>query len=130
MANFVPHPWPGKASWSRIERKKNSVTGGAWSGPDERVDNARHHSFFRRLSGPATPGRMPSLKPGGRWRSRPVADLSPGDVVHIEDAVALTVLAVEGDLIRFGLETPEGASPDAGPACQQADPTQGWWELN
>ena len=43
-----------------------------------------------------------------------VYDLSPGDVVHIGDAVTLTVMAVEGDLIRFGLESPEGASPDAG----------------
>jgi hypothetical protein len=59
-----------------------------------------------------------------------VHDLSPGDVVHIGNAVALTVLAVEGDLIRFGRETPEGASPDAGPDCQEADPMQGWWELN
>jgi hypothetical protein len=59
-----------------------------------------------------------------------VYDLSPGDVVHIGNAVALTVLAVEDDLIRFGLETPEGASPDAGPDCQQADPKQEWWQLN
>ena len=59
-----------------------------------------------------------------------VYDLSPGDVVHIGNAVALTVLAVEDDLIRFGLETPEGASPDAGPDCQQAEPEQGWWALN
>jgi len=59
-----------------------------------------------------------------------VYDLSPGDVVHVEDAVALTVLAVEGDLIRFGLESPDGERPDARPDCQEADPTQGWWGLN
>jgi hypothetical protein len=59
-----------------------------------------------------------------------VYDLSPGDVVHIGDAVALTVMAVEGDLIRFGLETLEGASPGAGPDCQQSDPKQGRGELN
>ena len=59
-----------------------------------------------------------------------VYDLSPGDVVRIGNAVALTVLAVEGDLIRFGLETPDGTSPDEGSDCQQADPNQGWWELN
>ena len=37
-----------------------------------------------------------------------VFDLSPGDVVHIGDAVTLTVLAIEDDLIRFGLELLEG----------------------
>ena len=42
----------------------------------------------------------------------------------------LTVVAVEGNLIRFGLESPEGDCPDTGPDCQQADPKQGWWELN
>ena len=31
-----------------------------------------------------------------------VYDLSPGDVLHIGDAVTLTVVAVEGNLIRFG----------------------------
>jgi hypothetical protein len=59
-----------------------------------------------------------------------VYDLSPGDVIHIGDAVTLTVVAVEGNLIRFGLESPEGKRPDAGPDCQQDNPTQGWWELN
>ena len=59
-----------------------------------------------------------------------VYDLSPGDVVHIGNAVALTVLAVEGDLIRFGLETPDGECPATGTDGQQADPKQGWWELN
>jgi hypothetical protein len=59
-----------------------------------------------------------------------VYDLSPGDVVRIGDVVTLTVMAVEGDLIRFGLESLEGASPDAGPDRQQADAEQRWWELN
>jgi hypothetical protein len=59
-----------------------------------------------------------------------VYDLSPGDVFHIGDAVTLTVVAVEGNLIRFGLESPDGEYPDAGPHGQQADPKQGWWELN
>jgi hypothetical protein len=59
-----------------------------------------------------------------------VYDLSPGDVVYIGNALAVTVLAVEGDLIRFGLESPDGKRHDAGPDCQQDDPTQGWWEHN
>ena len=59
-----------------------------------------------------------------------VYDLSPGDVLHIGDAVTLTVVAVDGNLIRFGLETPNGDRPDAGPDRQQADAEQRWWELN
>jgi hypothetical protein len=64
-----------------------------------------------------------------------VYDLSPGDVVHIGNAVALTVLAVEGDLIRFGLETPEGVTPqtgDVGMDGEGADYRHRWngWELN
>jgi hypothetical protein len=39
-------------------------------------------------------------------------------------------VAVEGDLIRFGLASPDGECPDAGPDREQADPTQGWWGLN
>ena len=64
-----------------------------------------------------------------------VYDLSPGDVVHIGNAVALTVLAVEGDLIRFGLEMPEGATPhtgDVGKDGEGSDHRHRWsvWELN
>jgi hypothetical protein len=59
-----------------------------------------------------------------------VYDLSPGDVIHIGDAVTLTVVAVEGNLIRFGLESPQAGYPDAGPDSQRADPKHGWWELN
>ena len=64
-----------------------------------------------------------------------VYDLSPGDVVHVGDALALTVLAVEGDLIRFGLETPEGATPHTGGIAkdgESADHRHRWngWELN
>jgi hypothetical protein len=48
-------------------------------------------------------------------------DLTPGNVIHIGDAVTLTIVAVEGNLIRFGLESPDGECPaagtDAAPAC-------------
>jgi hypothetical protein len=37
--------------------------------------------------------------------------LSTGEVIHIDDAVTLTVLAIEGDLVRFGLDMPEGRVP-------------------
>jgi hypothetical protein len=60
-----------------------------------------------------------------------LVDLSPGDVVRIGDAATLTVLAVEDDLIRFGLESPEGY-PSADTDDEGADhrPTRGGWELN
>jgi hypothetical protein len=57
-------------------------------------------------------------------------DLSPGDVILIGEAVALTVVAVEGNLIHFGLESPESVCPVAGPDHQQDGPKQGWWEHN
>ena len=50
--------------------------------------------------------------------------------MYIGGAVTLTVMAVEGNLIRFGLESPDGECPDVGPDGQQADPKQGWWERN
>jgi Global regulator protein family len=61
--------------------------------------------------------------------------LSAGEAIHIGAAVTLTVLAVEGDLIRFGLETPEGESPgadDTGKGGDEADLKQrrNGWELN
>ena len=59
-----------------------------------------------------------------------VYDLSPGDVLYIGDVVTLTVLAVDDNLIRFGLESPDGERPDADTDCREADPKQGWWELN
>jgi hypothetical protein len=53
-----------------------------------------------------------------------IVTLSPGKAIHIGDTITLTVLAVEGDLIRFGLETPEEKSPgadDSGQGCDEAD---------
>ena len=60
-------------------------------------------------------------------------NLSPGEVIHIGDAVTLTVLAVEGDLIHFGLL--KGASPgasDVGKDSEEADLKHrwNWWKLN
>jgi hypothetical protein len=58
-----------------------------------------------------------------------VYDLSPGDVLHIGEAVTLTVVAVEGDLIRFGLEPPDGERPGVAPDGQQADRYLFWLVL-
>jgi hypothetical protein len=64
-----------------------------------------------------------------------VFTLTPGEAIQIGDVITLTVLAVEDDLIRLGLEAPEGASPlpgDAGKDNEEADPKHRWngWELN
>ena len=79
----------------------------------------------------ANKGSPPTVEPQARCKEvfPVVYDLSPGDVVHIGDAVTLTVVAVDGNLIRFGLESPEGES-SVHPDCQQAAPKQGRWELN
>jgi hypothetical protein len=60
-----------------------------------------------------------------------VFDLSPGDVVRIGDGIRLTVLAIEDDLIRIGLDLPEGC-PAADLACQGATSSRSEpeWELN
>jgi hypothetical protein len=60
-----------------------------------------------------------------------VFDLSAGDVVRIGDDVTLTVLAVEEDLIRFALESPEEC-PGADRECEGTGlkPKPGGWELN
>jgi len=60
-----------------------------------------------------------------------VYDVSPGDVIHIGETVTLTLVAVEGNLIHFGLESPAGECPDTGlDDRQQNDSKQDWWELN
>ena len=60
-----------------------------------------------------------------------VTTLSEGDKIHIGDSVTLTLLAVEGDLIRFGIEHSESGGPGTsvfieGPKESGLD----WWELN
>ena len=60
-----------------------------------------------------------------------VFDLTPGDVVRIGYGLTLTVLAVEDDLIRFGLESPEaclGAVRDGEGTDPKLQPAG--WELN
>jgi sRNA-binding carbon storage regulator CsrA len=40
-----------------------------------------------------------------------VTTLSVGDKIHAGDSVTLTLLDIEGDLIRFGVEAAESAGP-------------------
>jgi hypothetical protein len=61
--------------------------------------------------------------------------LSAGEVLHIGDAVTLTVLSVEGDLIRLVLETPDGSMWSAGDLGTESEVArfrhrQQRWELN
>jgi hypothetical protein len=77
---------------------------------------------------------MPTVEPQGRLCKevyQMLYDLSPGDVMHIGETVTLNVVAVEGNLIHFGLESTDGECPDTGLGDrQQHDPKQVWWELN
>jgi hypothetical protein len=60
-----------------------------------------------------------------------VFDLSPGDVVRIGGDVTLMVLAVEDDLIRFRLDSPEGyPGADRGGEGADLKPKRAGWELN
>jgi hypothetical protein len=47
-----------------------------------------------------------------------------------EETRALRRLAVEDNLIHFGLESPDGECPDAGLDRQADDPEPPWWEDN
>ena len=60
-----------------------------------------------------------------------VTSLSTGDKTHVGDSVTLTLLAIEGDLIRFGVESSE--SDGHGPSALiegSAESDLNWWELN
>jgi hypothetical protein len=60
-----------------------------------------------------------------------VTILSTGDKIQVGDSVTLTFLAIEGNLIHFGVESSE-------PGCHglsvlnegSAESDLNWWELN
>jgi hypothetical protein len=57
--------------------------------------------------------------------------LSVGEKVHIGDSVTLTLLAIEGDLIRFGVESCEPGGHGPGVLTEGgAESDLNWWELN
>jgi hypothetical protein len=57
-------------------------------------------------------------------------DLSQGEAISIAQTVLLTVIAVEGNSVRFRLELLEGDCAGADGECQEAVPTNCRWELN
>jgi hypothetical protein len=60
-----------------------------------------------------------------------VTSLSPGDTIQIGNSVTLTVLAIEGNLIRFGVEPSESGGLDPSILIEgRAKSNLHWWELN
>jgi hypothetical protein len=60
-----------------------------------------------------------------------VTSLSTGDKIHIGDSVTLTILAIEGDLICFGVEPSEPGGHGLIALIEGgAEPDPNWWELN
>jgi hypothetical protein len=60
-----------------------------------------------------------------------VTTLSPGDKIHVGDSVTLTLLAIEGDRIRFGVESSEPGGHGPGVLIEEAAESDlTWWEWN
>ena len=60
-----------------------------------------------------------------------VTTLAEGDKIHVGDSVTLTLLGVDGDLIRFGIESSEAGGHGTGVLIEGRSETDlNWWELN
>ena len=60
-----------------------------------------------------------------------VTTLAEGDKIHVGDSVTLTLLGVDGDLIRFGIESSEAGGHSTGVLIEGRSETDlNWWELN
>ncbi len=60
-----------------------------------------------------------------------VTTLSEGDKIHVADSVTLTLLAVEGDLIRFGVESSGSGDPGSSVLIEGRNESGlNLWELN
>jgi hypothetical protein len=60
-----------------------------------------------------------------------VTTLSTGDTIRVGDSITLTLLAVEGDLVRFGVEPSEPGGQGPGALIEGiAESDLSWWELN
>jgi hypothetical protein len=78
---------------------------------------------MRERSGPFIPSRQ-----GGKHM---VTSLSAGDKIHIGNSVTLTLLAIEGNVVRFGVEASERGGRDHSVLIEgSAESDLAWWELN
>jgi hypothetical protein len=60
-----------------------------------------------------------------------ITSLSKGDKIHIGDSVTLTLLAIEGDLIRFGIASSKSGGPDPNVLIEgRYESDLNSWELN
>jgi hypothetical protein len=60
-----------------------------------------------------------------------VTSLSEGDKIHVGDSVTLTLLAIEDDQIRFGVQTSEAGGPGTSVRIEgRHESDLNWWELN
>jgi hypothetical protein len=60
-----------------------------------------------------------------------VTSLSPGDKIHVGDTVTLTLLAIEGNLIRVGVESSEAGGLGLSVLIEgSAESDLNWWDLN
>jgi hypothetical protein len=60
-----------------------------------------------------------------------VTSMSPGDKIHVGDSVTLTVLAIEGNLIRVGVESSEPGGPGPSVLIEGSPESDlNWWDLN
>lgn len=60
-----------------------------------------------------------------------ITSLSTGDKIHVGDSVTLTLVAVEGDLVRIAVESSDSGGHE--PSVLIEENTQSglnWWELN
>jgi len=60
-----------------------------------------------------------------------VTTLATGDKIHVGDSVTLTLLAIEGDLISFGIESSQPSGHGSSIRIEgRAESDLRWWELN
>jgi hypothetical protein len=60
-----------------------------------------------------------------------VTILSPGDKLHVGVSVTLTVVAIERNLIRVGIDSSDPGSPGLSVFIEgKAESDLNWWDLN
>jgi hypothetical protein len=57
-----------------------------------------------------------------------VTSLATGDKIHVGDSITLTILAIEGDLVSFGVESSEPGHDPHVEMIPESD--SNWWESN